>query len=262
LLATTQEQSDHDNSGEDGVLDRGCCTVLGAAYSEEVLLPAFLLACCRWVELQLRAPSRDTDGDSDLGWVMGVLTSVLQPASFGATLANLARQDSDAAEACLLTMRIAELAKGGPIARVLPSAVAVFAHYCSTVCDFDTELLLDFMTSNETPALELVLLGCKAVPSSSPEHVCHAIDETGCDAASFAEFLTALAAQLRRMHQKRLLPFNPAPLLRRIDEANQRLKQQLVPYSGGTEWQPSTIKHSSLIRPPPFLSARARQTRA
>lgn len=226
LLATAQEQSDDDVLEGDS-----SCTVIGVGYLEEVLLPAFLLTCCRWVELQLRTASTqpNNDGGSDLRWMMDVLASVLQRPLFGATLANLARQDSDAAEVCLLAVRIAELAKGEPPAGVLPSAVAVFAQYCSIACGFDVELLVDFMTSNETPALELVLVGCKAVASSSPEFVYHAIDEAGCDAASFREFLTAVATQLRRMHRKNLLPFNPAPLLRRIDEANLRLNQQVVP---------------------------------
>lgn len=102
--------------------------------------------------------------------------------------------------------------------------VAVFAYaVCSTVCSLDSELLIDLITGSETSALELVVAGCKAMVVSVSDTT--DLDETDCNPSELQEFFSLLADQLARMGEKNLLPFNVAPLLRRLHDVNTKLHQ-------------------------------------
>ena len=99
--------------------------------------------------------------------------------------------------------------------------MAEWVSMCRIVCNFDDELVIDLMTGSETAALELAVVGCKALSTSLRDS--HDLDDIGCSITALQEFLTELTAKLNRMRDKHMLPFNPTPLLRRLVEANHRL---------------------------------------
>ena len=91
------------------------------------------------------------------------------------------------------------------------------------MCGFDEGLLVDLITASETSALELLLMGCKSIVSLGIR--CDDDDEE--EMHEMMQLLSSVRSQIHRLWKKQLLPFNPRPLQRRMDDAIQWLESSL-----------------------------------
>ena len=98
-------------------------------FTAQVLTPAFLLVSCRCMELLVL--SDDTSTRQGVDWLREmVMEPMVSQQAFPLALRNLARQDSDAVEACLLIIRICANHADQYDVSYLPTPADVFLCFC------------------------------------------------------------------------------------------------------------------------------------
>lgn len=89
--------------------------------------------------------------------------------------------------------------------------------------DFDHLVLLDLLTGSETRFLEYLLLELKSLSSNwqALRHELSTAGNIGVSPDDVLSTLIRLSLALERLHAKQLLPYDPSPIVRRIESIEQ-----------------------------------------